>query len=103
MSRAALLSGLLWDPSGTQETAETRKGVPLYDGSASGFETWAYKIGVKLGALRAIVDEPTRDQRLVEYAATIIEGLTDNSDRSITSFFEQRCGGHATKMPRWLF
>ena len=51
MSRAVLLAGLIYDPHGSHEPAETKKGVLLYSGTAAGFEVWAYRINVKLGAM----------------------------------------------------
>ena len=54
MSRAVLLAGLIWEPHGSNDLAQTKKGVPLYNGTARGFEVWAYRIVIKLGALNCV-------------------------------------------------
>ena len=57
-----LLAGLIYEPHGSHEPAETKKGVPLYNGLAGGFKVWAYRIIVMLGALN-LVNERTTSAR----------------------------------------
>ena len=79
MSRAVLLAGFIWEPRGSNDPAETRKGVPLYNGTAAGFEVWAYRIGMKLGALHCVKDKDDKRQKLIEYGSQVIEGLCDDA------------------------
>ena len=53
--------------------------MPLYNGTAAGFEVWAYRIGVKLGALNSGKDRDDKRQKLIEYGSQVIEGLSDNA------------------------
>ena len=53
--------------------------MPLCNGTASGFQVWAYRIGVKLGALNFGTDKDDKRQKLIEYGAQVIEGLRDNA------------------------
>ena len=79
MSRAVLLAGFIWELHGYNEPTETKKGVPLYNGKAAGFEVWAYRIGVKRGALNSVKDKDDKRQKLIEYGAQVIEGFSDNA------------------------
>ena len=53
--------------------------MPLYNGTAAGFEVWACRIGVKLGALNSDKGKDDRRQKLIEYGAQVIEGLIGNA------------------------
>ena len=46
-----MLEGLLFQPSGTETTHQTRAGIPINRGGALGFEEWKFKI---LGRVRPI-------------------------------------------------
>ena len=79
MSRAVLLAGFIWEPHGSNDRAETKINMPLYNGTAAGFEVWAYRIGIKLGALKCVKDKDAKRQKLIEYGAQVIEGFSDNA------------------------
>ena len=85
MNRAVLLAGLIWEPHGSNYPAETKKGVPLYNGTAAGFEVWAYRIGIKLGALNCVKDKDDKRQKLIEY-----NGLIDNALLVVMDFGQDR-------------
>ena len=46
-----MLEGLLYNPAGSDATQQTRSGIPIYNGSASGFDEWKFK---SLGLVRSI-------------------------------------------------
>ena len=58
--------GFIWEPHGSNDLAETKKGVPLCNGMTTGFEVWAYRIGIKLGALNYVKDKDDKRQKLIE-------------------------------------
>ena len=67
MSRAVLLAGLIWVPLGSNDSVETKKGVPLYNGTAARFEVWVCRIHVKLGVLDSVKDKDDKRQQIIEY------------------------------------
>ena len=56
----------------SNEPAEAKIGVPLYNGTAAGFEVWAYRVGVKIGALNSVKDRDDKRQKVIEYRAQVI-------------------------------
>ena len=66
MNRAVLLAGFTYEPHGSHEPAEAKKGVPLYNGTAASFEVWAYRINVEFGALKSVEDRDEKRQKLIE-------------------------------------
>ena len=54
-----MLDGLLFNPSGTETTNQTRAGIPIYRGGALGFEEWKFKILGRAKAIRSQADEKT--------------------------------------------
>ena len=90
MSRAVLPADLIWEPHGSNDSAEIKKGVPLYNGPAAGFEVWAYRIGIKLGALKCIKEKDDKRQKLIEYGAQVIEGLSDNALLVVMDFGQDK-------------
>ena len=79
MSRAPLLTGLIYNASLRGDVGDSKKGILYYDGSAAGFEVWNYRVQVKLGAMNSIQDAQERDQKLVEFGSYIVEGLSDEA------------------------
>ena len=73
------LAGPIYGLHGFHEPAKTNRGLSLYNGTAAGFEVWAYRFNVKLGALNAANDTDEKRQKLIEYGAHVIEGLSDNA------------------------
>ena len=61
------------------DVGDSKKGILYYDGSAAGFEVWNYRVQVKLGSMNAIQEEAERDQKLVEFGSSIVEGLSDEA------------------------
>ena len=49
-----MLEGLIFQPSGTETTQQTRAGVPIYRGGPLGFEEWKFKI---LGRVQSIKNQ----------------------------------------------
>ena len=66
---AACLEGLLFD-TGSHERTETRAGVPIYGGSASGFAEWELKVLMRCNAAEAEKDEAVRAQKIVELSSS---------------------------------
>ena len=64
--------------------------MPLYNGTAAGFEVWAYRIGVKFGALNSVSDKDDKRQKLIEYEAHVIEGLSGNALLVAVDFGQDR-------------
>ena len=77
MSRAPLLTGLIYDAQLRGNVGDSKKGILYYDGSAAGFEVWSYRVPVKLGAMNSMQEEAERDQKFVEFGSSIVEGLSD--------------------------
>ena len=80
-SREALpkcLEGLLHN-SGSDQRTETRGGIPIYNGSASGLADWKFRVETRLNAVEAEKDETKREQKLVELASHIVDALTDEA------------------------
>ena len=74
--RAAVLYGLTYSPGGPEQLEETRKGVPIYSGTAVGYETWSFKINTRLGAINSGTGEQeVKDAKVSEFASQLLEGL----------------------------
>ena len=46
-----MLEGLLYNPAGEDAAPQTRSGIPIYNGSAIGFDEWKFKV---LGRVHSI-------------------------------------------------
>ena len=79
MSRAPLLTGLIYNAQLRGDVGDSKKGILYYDGSAAGFEVWSYRVQVKLGSINTIQDEAERDQKLVEFGSSIVEGVSNEA------------------------
>ncbi len=74
----ACLEWLLFN-AGSSERTETRAGVPIYNGSASGLAEWKFKVNTRLEAVLAEKDEANRLQKTVELSSKIVDALTDEA------------------------
>ena len=69
-----ILEGLVHDPDNQKGLPETRGGVPIYHGAASGFEEWKFKVTSKFRAL-SFLAEDIRESRKREFGPRVVEGL----------------------------
>ena len=82
-----MLDGLLFNPSGTETTNQTRAGIPIYRGGAFGFEEWKFKILGRAKAIRSQADEKNPEsvaeveKKLVDFSSKVVEALEDDALR----------------------
>ena len=80
-----MLEGLLFQPSGTETTHQTRAGIPIYRGGALGFEEWKFKILGRAKAIKSQADEKNPEsiaeveKKLIDFSSKIIEALEDDA------------------------
>ena len=82
-----MLDGLLFNPSGTETTNQTRAGIPIYRGGAFGFEEWKFKILGRVKAIKANenADDPESiaevEKKLIDFSSKVVEALEDDALR----------------------
>ena len=75
-NRSAVLYGLTYRPGGAENLEETRQGIPVYGGSAAGFQQWKFKVNARLAAIDASGKKaPEKEAMVSEFASKMIEGL----------------------------
>ena len=77
--RAPFLTGLIYSAQLRGDVGDSKKGILYYDASAAGYEVWNYSVQVKPGAMNVILDAAERDQKLVAFRSSIVEGLSDEA------------------------
>jgi hypothetical protein len=74
----ASLEGLTF-AEGSSERTETRAGVPIFNGSASGLQEWKFKVNTRMAAIMAEKDEDIRNQKCIELTGKIVDALTEEA------------------------
>ena len=70
---------LTWKADGETQLTETRGGVPVFAGTASGLPEWKFKVQQKKNAINARKDTSLRKEKLVELTTKVVDGLTDDA------------------------
>ena len=82
-----MLDGLLFNPSGTETTNQTRPGIPIYRGGAFGFQEWKFKILGRAKAIKSQLNEKDPDsiaeveKKLIDFVSKVVEALEDDALR----------------------
>ena len=75
----AYLEGLIYKHSHDSALAETRQGIPQYNGSAYGLAEWKFKVLAKKRALSTVKDQGERNMKMTDLAGKATDGLTDDA------------------------
>ena len=95
-----MLDGLTYQPGNVAHVlAETRAGIPKYQGGHSGFEEWKFKVLGKVAnigkAYSAQDDEFLKERKLIELLSSVIDSLEGDAVR-IAMDLQQNTDLHTT-------
>ena len=79
VKQMAYLEGLIYKHSHDNVLAETRQGIPHYNGSAYGLAEWKFKVLAKKRALGSVKDQDERNMKMTDLAGKVTDGLTDDA------------------------
>ena len=76
-----LLEGLLFQQPGKESLSESKKGVPTYNGSSSGYSDFSFRVLTEYSSFDLIKDDDDRAKEKRMYGAKLVKGLTDEALR----------------------